>query len=136
MASKQFVGLEAVYVGAPLSKGVTDESAAALIAKFKERPSRSRRYHVQLLEPQQQQMAPGRRSRSVRVSAPTRPPARKKSRGISLTSTTKRWRFTSGLRNRTRASCTKARRHSFSSRKPMQASHSHVSNSQQRSAVV
>jgi len=35
MASKQFVGLEAVYVGAPLSKGVTDESAAALIAKFK-----------------------------------------------------------------------------------------------------
>lgn len=35
MASKQFVGLEAVYVGDPLPKGVTDEGAAALFAKFK-----------------------------------------------------------------------------------------------------
>ncbi|MDE5708503.1 MAG: hypothetical protein K2I32_03495 [Alistipes sp.] len=35
MESKQFVGLEAVYVGDPLPKGITDEGAAALIAKFK-----------------------------------------------------------------------------------------------------
>lgn len=35
MASTQFVGLHAMYVGDPLPKGVTDEGAAALIAKFK-----------------------------------------------------------------------------------------------------